>query len=374
MDLFGPLVKTPRGATIILVLLDHFTRWVELVALKKAEVSDVVSCLRDVWMPKNGVPVVLLSDNGPQFTAAVLRDFCTSIGVRKIYSTPYHPQGNSVVESYMRTLKKSLSALVAEDGRDWDLFLSAVALAHNSTPHVATGFSPYFLMHGREAILPIQRHLDEPRLDDTARHWLQRLWKARIMVYEAQLWLENKRREVLDDCATLVPVGSLVMVRLTPLDKAGYPSKFAPTFMGPWVVVERFSNNVTYRVRDLVSAEQRQLTRDQFKVVDLPARFGSPSDPNKSFLPRLVVADEAVHTLEAVPDAVEKAPDVSLEEVPPPPIEGNSGQQVSSPVAEEPAAEPETRYGLRPVAVRRARAAELRHDAAAKRRAGSALG
>ena len=118
--------------------------WVEVVALKKAEVSDIVSCLRDVWMPRNGVPVVFLSDSGPQFTAAVLRDFCTSVGVRKIYSTPYHPQGNSVAESYMRTLKKSLSALVAEDGRDWDLFLSAVALAHNSTPHVATGFSPYF--------------------------------------------------------------------------------------------------------------------------------------------------------------------------------------------------------------------------------------
>ena len=48
MDLFGPLVKTPRGATIILVLIDHFTRWVEVVALKKAEVSDIVSCLRDV--------------------------------------------------------------------------------------------------------------------------------------------------------------------------------------------------------------------------------------------------------------------------------------------------------------------------------------
>ena len=164
------------------------------------------------------------------------------------------------------------------------------------------------------------------------------------------------------------------MVRLTPLDKAGYPIKFVPTFMGPWVVVERYSNNVTYRVRDLVSAKQRQLTRDQFEVVELPSRFGSPNDPNKSFLPHLVVADEAVHTLEAVPDAVDEAPDVSLEEVPPPASGGNNGQQVSSSVTEEPAAESETRYGLRPVAVRRARAAELRHEAAAKRRAGSALG
>lgn len=72
----------------------------------------------DVWMPKNGVPVVLSSDDGPQFTAAVMRGFCTSGGVRKVYSMPYHPQGNSVVESYVLTPKKRLSALVAGDERD----------------------------------------------------------------------------------------------------------------------------------------------------------------------------------------------------------------------------------------------------------------
>ena len=111
-------------------------------------------------MPRHGVPAVLLSDNGPQFTASVVRTFCENVGARKIYSTPYHPQGNSIVESYMSSLKKSSAALVSEDGRDWDLFLSAVALAYNSTPHTVTGFSPFFLAHGRETMLPGQRYLD----------------------------------------------------------------------------------------------------------------------------------------------------------------------------------------------------------------------
>ena len=124
MDLFGPLPRTARGATVILVMMDHFTRWAEPVALRKAEVSDVVACLLEVWVPRHGVPAILLSDNGPQFVAAVLRDFCASVGVRKMYSNPYHPQGNSVVESYMRTLKKGLAALVSEDNKDWDLFFA----------------------------------------------------------------------------------------------------------------------------------------------------------------------------------------------------------------------------------------------------------
>ena len=291
MDLFGPLPKTNRGATIILVLTDHFTRWAEPIALKRAEVPDVVACLRDIWMPRHGVPAVLLSDNGPQFVAAVLRDFCANVGIRKLYSTPYHSQGNSVVESYMRTLKKGLSAIVGKDGRNWDLFLPAVALAHNATPHVATGLSAFFLSHGREAVLPVQRHLDEPRLDSTSKQWLYRLWRSRVIVYEAQMRHEERRRKSVESSSTRVSIGTLMLVKLTQQDKADYPGKFAPSFMGPWVVVERLSNGVTYRLRDLESAEQRQLTRDRLKVVDFPDVTGDGGFSEAPGLPRLIIPD-----------------------------------------------------------------------------------
>ena len=154
MDLFGPLPKTDRGATIILVLIDHFTRWAEPIAVKRAEVPDVVACLRDIWTRRHGVRAVLLSDNGPQFVAAVLRDFCANVGIRKNYSTPYRPQGNSGEESYMRTLKKGLSALVGEDERDWDLFLPAVALAHNATPKSPRDSPPSFCLMGVRPYCP----------------------------------------------------------------------------------------------------------------------------------------------------------------------------------------------------------------------------
>ena len=106
-------------------------------------------------MTRHGVPAGFLSDNGPRFAAAIFRKFCTNIGVREIYSTPYYLQGNSVVESYMRTLKKGLASLVSEDGRNWGLFVSAVALAHNTTPHTSPGYSTFFMMHRREAMLSV---------------------------------------------------------------------------------------------------------------------------------------------------------------------------------------------------------------------------
>lgn len=98
MDLFGLLPRTNRGATIILVFIDHFTTWARPVALRKTEVSDVVVALRDVWMPQHGVPATLLSDNGRQFVASVVREFCENVGIRKTYA-PYHPQEKFEVES-----------------------------------------------------------------------------------------------------------------------------------------------------------------------------------------------------------------------------------------------------------------------------------
>lgn len=63
-------------------------------------------------MRKHGVLIIPFSDDGPQFSASVLRCFCESVGVGKTYSILYHPQKHSIVESYMRSVKESLAALV----------------------------------------------------------------------------------------------------------------------------------------------------------------------------------------------------------------------------------------------------------------------
>ena len=68
-----------------------------------------------------------------------------SIGARKIYSTAYHHQRNSICDSFMRTLNKALGALFREDGSNWDVHLQDVAFAHNSMLHTSTNYSPFFL-------------------------------------------------------------------------------------------------------------------------------------------------------------------------------------------------------------------------------------
>lgn len=137
--------------------------------LAAATAAFTAEALLQVCVPRHGFPAVLLSDNGTQFTSATLRGMCKQVGISKVYSSPYHPQENSVVESYMGSLKKGLRALTSPTAGHsvavWDLHVQALASAYNTTLHVATGFSPFLLEHGRETVLSVLRELDKLRLD-----------------------------------------------------------------------------------------------------------------------------------------------------------------------------------------------------------------
>lgn len=61
----------------------------------------------------------------------------------------------------MGYFKKGLEALVSEEGQERDLFLSFLTFGYNSTLHVGTGYSPFFSLHGSEAVLLVQRYLDD---------------------------------------------------------------------------------------------------------------------------------------------------------------------------------------------------------------------
>lgn len=90
-----------------------------------------------IWVSRHGFPAVLLGDNGTQFMSESVQSMYRTTGVNKVYSSPYHPQGNSVVESYMRTMKKGLAALTSGSGAHWDQRLQAVLFTYNTTPHTA---------------------------------------------------------------------------------------------------------------------------------------------------------------------------------------------------------------------------------------------
>ena len=95
------------------------------------------------------------SDQGQQFESHIIQELCKLLNIKKSRTTPYHPMGNGTTERFNRTLLKMLGTLENDMKSDWKSHIPALVHAYNSMPQETTGYSPYFLMFGREPRLPV---------------------------------------------------------------------------------------------------------------------------------------------------------------------------------------------------------------------------
>ena len=85
----------------------------------------------------------------------MIQELCKIAGVKKLHTTPYHPQSNGQCERFNSTLCNMLGTLSDEEKSDWKSHLGCMTHAYNCTKHVSTTYSPYYLMFSRHPRLPI---------------------------------------------------------------------------------------------------------------------------------------------------------------------------------------------------------------------------
>src|SRR5699024_6068371 len=183
MDFAGPLPTSTRGNRFVLVIVDQFTKWVELIPTADQLAGTVVQGVYERIICHHGCPVRLLSDNGPQFRSAIVESLCQYFGIQKIFSSAYYPQGDGYAERFMRTLNASLSALSAQDPGEWDRFVPGLQFAYNNAEHEATHYSPFELNTGRVARMPGEGNIPlGPSSSDRERY----VRKLRFIVRDAE--------------------------------------------------------------------------------------------------------------------------------------------------------------------------------------------
>ena len=155
MDVMGPLPVTSSGNKYILVVADYFSKWIELIPCPNITAATVASKLMDVVFCRYGVPEMLHSDQGSNFESKLIAKLCGLLGIRKTRTTPYHPQSDGMVERANKTIQVALKCYLDKEGDCWDQRLKIVQLAYNTSVHSSTGFTPYFVLFGREATLPL---------------------------------------------------------------------------------------------------------------------------------------------------------------------------------------------------------------------------
>ncbi|CAF1423056.1 unnamed protein product [Rotaria sordida] len=155
IDYCGPLKTTPRENQYVLVINDYFTRHIIAIALPNCTAETTAQALFNEYFCKYGIPSTILSDQGPHFQNQLMQNIRKLIGYNHIYSTPYHPQTNGVVERFNSTFIPQISKLQDTEDNNWDEYLQAVVFAYNSGVHKTTKYSPYELVYGRPPRLPI---------------------------------------------------------------------------------------------------------------------------------------------------------------------------------------------------------------------------
>lgn len=155
IDYCGPLERTPSENQYVLVVTDYFSRHITAIALPNCTAETTARTLFNEYFCKYGIPAVILSDQGSHFRNQLMENIQHLVGYNHIYSTPYHPQSNGIVERFNSTFVSQISKLQDAEHNNWDEYLQAVVFAYNTGIHKTTKFSPYELIYGRVARLPI---------------------------------------------------------------------------------------------------------------------------------------------------------------------------------------------------------------------------
>jgi len=165
LDITGPHPKSRNGNEYILTITDSFTKWAEALPIRR-HTADVVSTkLVEVNFSRFGAPLRILSVNVPEFESALLAELCRSYGIAQIRTSAYQPSTNGGIERFHRILNSMLAKVVEVSHKDWDKRVPEVMAAYRATKHESTGFTPNFLVLGREVSAPLDLMLpvsDEP--------------------------------------------------------------------------------------------------------------------------------------------------------------------------------------------------------------------
>jgi len=228
---------------MLLVFFDAFSKWVELVPLRKATSAHLEKSFRERILNHFGIPRTFVCDNGTQFTSRSFKAFCKQAGMEIQHTAPYTPQQNPT-DRANRTIKTMVAQYIEDKQTTWDELLPELNLAINSSISESTGFSPAFIVQGREPRLPGALY-DEvtpgpsqaPRSPEAKAELLRDIFKV-VQENTQRASLEQRKHYDLRRRAWRPTIGSLVFVKQHHLSRAAdnFAAKLAPKYEGPYKV------------------------------------------------------------------------------------------------------------------------------------------
>jgi len=237
------LPKTKKGNRYLLVIVDHFSKYGEAIPMPDQKTETILDAFLKHWVWRFGAPNRLHSDQGTNFESNLFQEMCKRLHIVKTRTLAYHPQSNGAVERLNRTILALLRALAVDKPRRWDEYVRPVIFAYNATPHRTTGATPYLLVHGEEARLPVELLVGSPKAALPVHAYVQRLIKrmakASDLARQETARAQRRAKEYYDANVNsrLYKPGQLVYV-VRRYYRPGTKSKLAARWDGPCTILK----------------------------------------------------------------------------------------------------------------------------------------
>ena len=162
----------------VLVVTDHFTWYAQAYITQSQMAQTMAKVLWDNFIIHYRLPEKILLDQGRNFESELITDLWKLTGTTKLGTSLYHTQMNGQYNRFNSTLINMLSMLPLEHKSDWKGSIKMLLHAYNCAHSCAMGFSPYFLMYGRQPWFPIDVTLGtspKPIVTSTSSEYIQKL-------------------------------------------------------------------------------------------------------------------------------------------------------------------------------------------------------
>ena len=253
MDLIVDLPYTLRGNRHILVIVEMCSKYPFAVALRDKTALSVAEGLWS-YITMFGPPSEIMSDNGTEFANNVVTALCSKIKTSRVFTAPYNPRVNGMVERFNRTLKTTLRKLSHAHPADWDLWLDTALLAYRTRVHDSTKVTPFELMFASrpksfetwstpplvaEDVALASRIVELSRFDVVRREAIRHIHSSQLR--QARAFDSSTKRNII---TSPIPINSRVL--LVDHKRA---SSLHPFYLGPYVVIDVSSKN-QYVIQD----------------------------------------------------------------------------------------------------------------------------
>jgi hypothetical protein len=171
VDLAGPFKVTSRGNAYVMICIEHFSKWIEVVPLPNKSAATTAHGLMAAVIARFGAPAEIVHDQGSEFDGE-FAELLFKCFIDPRPTSANHPQADGLAERAVQTIKLALRKMAIEHREspmEWDDQLHWVVMGYRCSVQAATRFSPYKMLFGVDPYVPPaarEKFSDDVDLDD----------------------------------------------------------------------------------------------------------------------------------------------------------------------------------------------------------------